>query len=67
MVQLHCRGLIGQVCDILDVKIIKRVVSKDHIHLLVSYGKELSVSDLVKRLKGRSTRLLLEEFSELRR
>lgn len=66
-VQLRCRDLIRQVCDSLDVKILKGVVSKDHIHLHLSYPPKLSVSDLVKRLKGRSARLLLEEFSELRR
>lgn len=66
-VQLRCRDLIRQTCDSLDVRILKGVVSKDHIHLHVSYVSKLSVSDLVRRLKGRSAKLLLEEFSELRR
>ena len=42
-------------------------VSKDHVHLLVSVPPNLAVSELVKRLKGRSSRLLLEEFGELRK
>jgi putative transposase len=66
-VQKRCRDLIRQVCDSLDVRIIKGVVSKDHIHLHVSYPPKLSISDLVKRLKGRSARLLLDEFAELKR
>ncbi len=66
-VQIRCRDLIRQVCDSLDVRIIKGVVSKDHIHLHVSYPPKLSISDLVKRLKGRSARLLLDEFAELKR
>jgi putative transposase len=66
-VQVRCRDLIRQVCDSLDVRILKGVVSKDHIHLHLSYPAKLSISDLVKRLKGRSARLLLEEFAELRR
>ena len=45
----------------------KGVVSKDHIHLHVSYPPKLSVSDLVKRLKGRTARLLLEEFAVLKK
>jgi putative transposase len=45
----------------------KGVVSKDHVHLHLSYPTKLSVSDLVRRLKGRSAKMLLEEFSELRR
>ncbi|MDR2815638.1 MAG: IS200/IS605 family transposase, partial [Proteiniphilum sp.] len=51
----------------LDVEILKGVVSKDHIHLHISYPPKLSVSDIVKRLKGRSSRLLLDEFPELKR
>ncbi len=66
-VQLRCRELLRQTCDVLDIRILKGVVSKDHIHLHLSYAPKLSVSDLVKRLKGRSAKILLEEFPELRR
>jgi putative transposase len=66
-VQLRCRELLRQTCDSLDVRILKGVVSKDHIHLHLSYPPKLSVSDLVRRLKGRSAKILLQEFSELRR
>jgi putative transposase len=66
-VQVRCRDLIRQVCDVLDVRILKGVVSKDHVHLHLSYPPKLSVSDLVKRLKGRSAKVLLQEFTELRR
>jgi putative transposase len=66
-VQLRCRELLRQTCDSLDVRILKGVVSKDHIHLHLSYPAKLSVSDVVKRLKGRSAKILLEEFTELRR
>jgi putative transposase len=51
----------------LDIEILKGVVSKDHIHLHVSYSPTLSVSEIVKRLKGRSSRMLLQEFPELKR
>ena len=66
-VQVRCRELIRQSCDSLDVRILKGVVSRDHVHLHVSYPPRLSVSDLVRRLKGRSAKLLLQEFLELRR
>ncbi len=66
-VQLRCRELLRQTCNVLDVQILKGVVSKDHIHLHVSYPPSLSMSDLVKRLKGRSAKLLLAEFPELKR
>jgi putative transposase len=66
-IQLRCREIIRQTCDSLDVQILKGVVSKDHVHLHLSYPPKLSVSDIVRRLKGRSAKMLLEEFGELRR
>ena len=56
-----------QICDALDVRILQGLVSKDHVHLHVSYPPKVSVSDLVKRLKGISARLMLEEFVELKK
>ena len=66
-IQIRCRDLIRQICDALDVRILKGVVSKDHVHLHLSYPPKVSVSDLVKRLKGRSARLMLDEFGELKK
>ena len=66
-IQLRCRDLIRQTCDSFDIRILKGVVSKDHVHLHLSYPPKLSVSDIVKRLKGRSARLLLDEFGELKK
>jgi len=66
-IQLRCRDLIRQSCDALDVQILKGGVSKNHIHLHLSYPAKLSISDLIKRLKGRSAKMLLQEFAELRR
>jgi putative transposase len=66
-VQLRCRELIIQICDAEDVRILKGVVSKDHVHMLIEYPPKTSVSDLVKRLKGRTSRRLQEEFPQLRR
>ena len=66
-IQLRCRELIRQSCDSLDIQVLKGVVSGDHIHLHLSYTPKISVSDIVKRLKGRSARMLFEEFGELRK
>ena len=66
-IQLRCREIIRQVCNTMDIQILKGVVSKDHIHLHVSYRPQSSISDTGKRLKGRSSRMLLQEFPELKR
>ncbi len=64
-VQQCCRELIIQICDAEDVVILKGVVSKDHIHMHVEYPASLSIGELVKRLKGRTSRLLQQEFPHL--
>ncbi len=66
-VQLRCRELVHQICDSEDVRILKGVLSKDHAHIHVEYPPKLSVSDLVKRLKGRTSRKLQEEFPKLKK
>ena len=66
-IQIRCRDLIRQTCDTLDIQILKGVVSKDHIHLHLSYPPKLSISDILKRLKGRSAKILLLEYSELKK
>lgn len=65
--QLRCRDIIRQTSNTLDIQILKGVVSKDHVHLHLSFPPQLSVSEIVKRLKGRSFRLLMQEFPELKR
>ena len=59
------RELLIQICNAEDVRILKGVVSRDHVHMHVEYPPALSVSDLVKRLKGRTSRLLQKEFPHL--
>ena len=66
-IQKRCRELLIQICDSEDVRILSGVVSKDHIHMHIEYPPSLSLSQLVKRLKGRSSRLLQKEYSELER
>lgn len=66
-IQIRCRELIRQSCDSLDIQILKGVVSQDHIHLHLSYPPKLSISEILKRLKGRSAKILLMEYSELKK
>jgi len=51
----------------LDVYIESGQIASDHVHLLVSIPPNLAVSELVQRLKGRSSRMLMEEYAELKR
>lgn len=61
------RELIREVCKTNEVEIIKGYVSHDHVHLLVSMPPYLSVSKLMKYIKGKSSRKLQQEFGEIRK
>ncbi len=66
-IEKRCRQLLIQICDAEDIRILKGVVSKDHVHMHMVYPARLSVSDIVKRLEGRSSRRLQDEFPELKK
>ena len=66
-IKMRCRTLLIQICESEDVRILKGVVSKDHIHMHLEYRPSHSVSSLVKRLKGRSSRKLQQEFPDLKK
>jgi len=40
-------------------------IAPDHVHLLVEYDEKTAISEVVKAFKGRSSRMLREEFPEL--
>jgi len=61
------RAIIAQVAEEMNVKIVNGVVSSDHIHLFVSIPPHIAVSDFVKGAKGRSSRKVQQEFSELKK
>ena len=42
-------------------------MSRDHIHLYIQYPPKYSVSFIAKRLKGRTSRILRQEFPELKK
>jgi len=65
-IQQRCREILIQTCDSEDVRILKGVASKDHIHMHIEYPVKLSISNFIKRLKGQSSRRIKDEFPELK-
>lgn len=66
-VQKRCRELLIQICEAEEVQILKGVVSKDHIHMHIGYPPRVSLSQLVKRMKGGSSRMVQKEFPGLKK
>ena len=61
------RELVRQTCEAFEIRILKGVVSKDHVHILVSAPPELAPSEIMRRIKGRTSSKLFEEFPALQK
>ena len=48
-------------------KLIECEVMPDHVHLLLSIPPTIAVTDMISRIKGRTSHILREEFPELTR
>ena len=66
-IKKRCRELLIQICDAEDIRILAGVISGDHVHMHIEYPPSLSLSEVVKNLKGRSSRLLQKDYTELKR
>ena len=60
------KEIICGVCNELGAEVEAVEVMPDHVHLLVSVDPHLGIHRLVKRIKGRSSRILRQEFPHLR-
>src|SRR5215471_7723299 len=66
-VALRVRELVRQTCELFEIKILKGVVSKDHVPILVSAPPHMAPSEIMRRIKGRSSSKLFEEFPLLKK
>ena len=66
-VALRVRNLIRQICEARNITILNGHVSHGHVHLHVSCPPEISPSKIAQYVKGRSSRLIQQEFPHLRK
>ena len=66
-IRFRVRDICRQVCDENGVSILHGVISRDHVHMFVSVPPKLAISDLVRKMKGRSSYKIQREFPELRK
>ena len=64
---LRVRELVRQICEQFEIQILRGVVSKDHIHILVSAPPNISPSDIMRRIKGRTSSKIFEEFPHVKK
>jgi putative transposase len=63
----RAREIIRQSCLSRGITILKGSVGKDYIHLLVSCPVTLSPAKIAQYLKGRSSRMIQDEFPHLKK
>ncbi len=57
--------IIREVCEEHQAEVLSLEIMPDHVHLLVEVDPQFGIHRLVKRLKGRSSRYLRQEFRAL--
>ncbi len=65
--QRRVREIIRQTCSELGIEIIKGVLSKDHVHMFISVPPQHALSDVMRRIKGRSSRRIQQEFPAIKK
>jgi putative transposase len=65
-VDIRLKEIIHQTVTELQSEVIELEVMPDHVHLLCEVDPQFGIHRLVKRLKGRSSRLLRQEFPWLK-
>ena len=65
-VEKRLKEIISKVALELNVEIIEMETDKDHIHILAEIDPQCGVMNFVKKAKGRSSRLLRDEFHHLK-
>ena len=59
--------IIVQTCAEMGVHIVQGVLGRDHVHMFLSIPPKLALSNVMQRIKGRSSRRIQMEVPELRK
>ena len=66
-VETRLKELVIEIVNELRVEIIEMETDKDHIHILCEVDPQFGVAEFVKKVKGRTSRILRDEFPHLRK
>ena len=66
-VAIRVRDLLRQIAMEHEVYIESGKVTKDHVHVFISYRPNQNISRIVQWMKGISSRVLLQEFAHLKK
>ncbi|MBZ9637611.1 IS200/IS605 family transposase [Clostridium sp. FP1] len=61
------KNMVKCVCEEIDIKIIAIECDKDHTHMVLNCIPTLSPADIMQKIKGVTSRVLRDEFNELKK
>ena len=61
------RELLIQGCTARGITIVEGTIGKDHVHMLLTCPPDIAPAKIMQYLKGRSSRLIQDEFPELKK
>jgi putative transposase len=65
-VEIRLKEIARTVCDELECELIEIECDGDHVHILVEVDPQFGIHKLIKRIKGSSSRILRQEFPQLK-
>ena len=65
-IAVRLKELIEEICCELRIDVIEMEIMPDHVHLLMEVDPQLGIHKAVKQIKGRTSRILRQEFGTLR-
>ena len=65
-IETRLKEVVQDTCAKLSVEIIEMEIMPDHVHLLLEVDPQFGIHKAIKQIKGVSSRILRQEFKELR-
>ena len=65
-IAVRLKELIEEICCELRIYVIEMEIMPDHVHLLMEVDPQFGIHKAVKQIKGRTSRILRQEFGTLR-
>ena len=65
-IAVRLKELIEEICCELRIDVIEMEIMPDHVHMLMEVDPQFGIHKAVKQIKGRTSRILRQEFGTLR-
>lgn len=65
-VETRLKELLIETCADIEVDIIKIELMPDHVHMIIEVDPQFGVHKAIKRMKGRTSKMLRQEFPHLK-